>query len=84
MKNSDIVVHFGEDAVIKFIEDLQKKVKEIFDQYIEAPKPILPLTPEEQWNFENDVNCCICDKPLGEGRVRDHCHITGKFSISIT
>ena len=40
---------------------------------------MLLLTPEEQWNFDNDVNCCICDKPLGEDRVRDHCHITWKF-----
>ena len=76
--SSDIVVHFGQDAVIKFIDDLQKKGNEIFDQYIEIPKP-MPLTPEEQWNFDNDVNCCICDKPLCEDRVRDQCHITGKF-----
>ena len=65
--------------VVKFIDDLQKKAKEIFDQYIETPKPMLSLTSEEQWNFDNDVNCRICDKPLGEDRVRDHCHITGKF-----
>ena len=73
--SSGIVVHFGEGAVIKFIDDLQMKAKEIFDQYIETPKAMLPLTPEEQWN----VNCRICDKQLGEDRVRDHCHITGKF-----
>ena len=40
---------------------------------------MLPLTPKEQCNFDNDVNCCICDKPLGEDRVHDHCHITGQF-----
>ena len=76
--SSDIVVHFGEEAVIKFIDALQKKAKEIFDQYIETLKPMLPLTPEEQWNFDNVVNCRICVKPLGEDRVRDHCHITGE------
>ena len=30
-------------------------------------------------NFDNAVDCHICGKVLNADRVRDHCHITGKF-----
>ena len=34
---------------------------------------------EEQYQSSN--TCCICEKPIDDDdeKVRDHCHITGKF-----
>ena len=32
-----------------------------------------------QFNFNKSTNCWICNGLLGEDRVRDHCHFTGKF-----
>ena len=37
------------------------------------------LTEEDEANFEKATKCHICEKPLGIDRVRDHCHLTGRF-----
>ena len=29
--------------------------------------------------YDNSTNCHICNEELGEDRVRDHCHLSGKF-----
>ena len=29
--------------------------------------------------YDNSTNCHICNEELCEGRVRDHCHLSGKF-----
>ena len=29
---------------------------------------------------DNSTLCHICNEELGEDRVRDHCHLSGKFS----
>ena len=29
--------------------------------------------------YDNFTNCHICKEKLGEDRVRDHCHLSGKF-----
>jgi len=33
----------------------------------------------DQQKFDNSLNCSICQKDLGTDRVRDHCHLTGRF-----
>lgn len=38
-----------------------------------------PLTPLEEYYFRTTDLCHICENPLGNDRVRDHCHITGKY-----
>ena len=37
------------------------------------------LTPENIDDFNAANKCHICEKELGEDRVWDHCHITGKY-----
>ena len=41
----------------------------------------LLLTKEENEDFENSTKCWICDKIYVDKnvKVRDHCHITGKY-----
>ena len=41
----------------------------------------LAMTKEENENFKNSTKCWICDNDYidGDGKVRDHCHITGKY-----
>ena len=29
--------------------------------------------------YDNSTLCHICNEELGEDRVRDHCHLSGKF-----
>ena len=41
----------------------------------------LIMSAEEEERFQLSNNCCICDKLLdiGDDKVRDHCHVTGKY-----
>ena len=65
----------GEDAMQKFVEWLEKDVKEIAN--IPAKKII--FKEEETDRFNKATNCWICKGELGEDKVRDHCHYTGKY-----
>ena len=58
-----------EDAAEKFVHDLQLEAKQLFDEYIAAPKPML-LTATESRSFVNTTSCHICTKPLGDDKVR--------------
>ena len=41
----------------------------------------LIISAEEEEKFQLSNNCWICDKlfVVGDDKVRDHCHITGKY-----
>ena len=67
-----------ENAAEKFVRDLQQEAKQLFDVYVATPKPKL-LTATELRSFNNATTCHICTKPLGDDKVRDHCHIVGSY-----
>ena len=33
---------------------------------------------EDRINYKNATHCHICEAKLGIGKIRDHCHLTGK------
>ena len=37
------------------------------------------MTMHDKLVYDNSTLCHICNEELGKGRVRDHCHLTGKF-----
>jgi hypothetical protein len=37
------------------------------------------MTGSDWQSFNKAKHCHICKKELGEERMRDHCHVTGKF-----
>ena len=37
------------------------------------------MTRHDKLVYDNSTNCPICNEELGEDRVRDHCHLSGKF-----
>lgn len=39
----------------------------------------LAMTAADQAAFSTCLDCFLCNKPLGTDRVRDHCHICGKY-----
>ena len=43
------------------------------------------MTKEDNEDFENFTKYCICDHSYVDGdvKVRDHCHITGKYRGSV-
>ena len=37
------------------------------------------MTRQDELVYDNSTNCDICNEELGEDRVRDHGHLSGKF-----
>ena len=69
--------YIGEDADIDFIHLLAR----MEEKYITKLKEVEPLvmSEEEEEEFLSADTCHICKKDLYSNRVRDHCHITGKY-----
>ena len=68
----------GEDAVEKFVRDLQREAEELSAEYIETHQE-MEFTAEDEIVYTNAVDCHICSELLGDDSVRGHCHITGIY-----
>ena len=71
----------GENAVYKFMERILEEVeycKGVVKKRFNKP---LVMTEDDEMCFKIMDKCLICDKEYTDKdvRVRDHCHITGKF-----
>ena len=76
-----IQLYRGEKAVYKFMENILEEVKyckKVMKKYFSKP---LRMTEENEQEFKKTKECHICDKKYTQKdiRVRDHCHITGKY-----
>ena len=76
-----VQVFRGENAVYKFMENMLEEVdwcKSIMEEHFNKP---LVMTEENETDFRKATKCYICDRQYQDKdiRVRDHCHITGKF-----
>jgi hypothetical protein len=76
-KASPPVLYRGENAVEHFMEAIQDELETINDVF-SNPKDIV-MTQEDRTSFLKAVDCHVCGEPLGRDRVRDHCHITGRY-----
>ena len=71
----------GKDCMKKFCKDLRIHATKIINY---EKKKIIPLTPEEKINYNDQKVCYICKKEFDiiDGKknykLRDHCHYTGK------
>ena len=61
--------------MLTFVERLEKDVKKIAKLGVEP----IEITEEEKKQFYKISDCWICGKHLGNDRVRDHCHYTGRY-----
>ena len=77
-----LVMYRGENAAEKFVRDLQQEAKQLFDEYIATPIPML-LTATELRSF-NNATCHICTKPLGDDKLRGHLSYCRKISWCCT
>jgi hypothetical protein len=73
------VIYRGSDASKHFLESLlqeEEYIREILD-HIEP----LHMTNEDEIAFQNSKQCFICGEEFSmiSGKVRDHCHISGKY-----
>ena len=71
--NNKLSYYGGEDCMKRFCKDLKDHATKIIDF---KKKTMIPLTKEEEDNY----TCHICKKDFNnDGKVRDHCHFTGKY-----
>ena len=79
--SKDICIYRGENAVHKFLEQMLEEVnycKDIVKREFNKP---LKMTDDDELSFRLEDKCHICDNRYTDKdiRVRDHCHITGKY-----
>jgi hypothetical protein len=65
------------EPVTYFVEELMSEVFRIMKILVDNVP--MKLTKQQEFDFQNAVNCHICEKKLGDDRVRDHDHVTGAF-----
>jgi len=68
----------GENCQQWFVQELKQFAEDVETVFL-CPLPMDPLTSEEAMEFHAATECHICEKPLENDRVRDHCHLTGHY-----
>ena len=76
MSNNKLSYYRGEDCMRRFCKDLKDHAIKITDC---KKKDMIPLTKEEEDNYNKENICHICKKEFNNDKVRDHCHFTGKY-----
>ena len=72
------VKEFGDDDVAQiFMDTLEKNIKEIYNKF-KFPKSMI-MTMHDKMAYDNSTLCHNCNEELVKDRVRDHCHLSGKF-----
>ena len=73
------VVYTGENVAEEFCRHLEIETRDIYDKYF---KNIIPMkiTRAELNEWRRTDACHICEKAIGgDKKVKDHCHLTGKY-----
>ena len=60
-----------------FVENLEKDIREIYSKF--KWKRNMRITRKEEQDFQEATVCHICEDALNNDKVRDHCHLTGKY-----
>ncbi|XP_031633745.1 uncharacterized protein LOC116347323 [Contarinia nasturtii] len=68
----------GPDCITNFIDRLRDLVVNVIWDKLEINEP-MSLSVDEENEFQSATICHICNKNLNEDKVRDHCHLSGKF-----
>lgn len=71
------VTYRGEDCVKKFIKLIHKQARNIH-KVLSSTEPMI-FTDLDSESFDKATICHICDHVLWFDKVRDHCHITGRY-----
>ena len=73
-----VELYRGSDAAKVFCKKIQECTREIY-KIINKTNKRMEITEKEQENFNSATECYICKKELNNDKVRDHCHLTGKY-----
>ena len=71
----------GKDAIYNFISSMIEESKYSSDVMKKHFNRELVMTKKDNKDFENPTKCWICDNAYVDVdvKVRDHCHIAGKY-----
>ena len=74
-------IYLGKDAVYNIINNMIEKSKYCSEVMKKHFNKELVMTKEDNEDFKNSTKCWICDNDYVDNdvKVRDHCHITGKY-----
>jgi len=78
---SKLELYRGQDCMKVFIEKLKIDLEKMYDE-LNKNKEMILMTDAENLQYDNSTFCHICEQPfLADSfcKVKDHCHITGKF-----
>ncbi|EZA53831.1 hypothetical protein X777_06696 [Ooceraea biroi] len=72
--------HRGEDCVSWFVGELGELARCV-KTILASNVSMRDLTPEQCEELRDAARCHVCGKPFaaGDTRVRDHCHLTGRY-----
>lgn len=71
------VSYRGKDCVEKFVSAISQDAREVFD--ILSRNTPIKFDENNADDFRTASVCYICDKPLFGDKVKDHCHLTGRY-----
>ena len=69
----------GQDANVGkiFVKSLEEDIAGIYNEF--KYKKNMKITRKEEQDFQKATDCHICENPLNNDKVRDHCHLTGRY-----
>jgi hypothetical protein len=67
----------NDDVAKIFVDMLTQDIKKIYEQFKKRKDMI--FTEADEKIYREATVCHICEQELGDDRVRDHCHLSGKF-----
>ena len=68
----------GYDNVDWFVKEFIKLENKMAFYFKETKKDII-MTQEDEGKYKNNNICRFCEKETFSNKVRDHCHLTGKY-----
>ena len=71
------MTHEDENIGRVFVDYLEKDIRKIYQKF--RYKKDMRITPIQERDFQFETVCHICEKPLSGDKVRDHCHLTGRY-----
>ena len=84
--NTNIESWSGEECILHFLRYLDNMANSLHQRDNKMTRQGMILTTEQQKDFESSTHCPKCKSKFDEEdhkKVRDHCHITGKFRSAL-
>ena len=70
------MVKIVSNKFMKWVFRQQKQINEIITNHFNKK---LKMTTKDENNYQNSQQWWICNEELDGKKVRDHCHVTGKY-----